>query len=108
MDQYARTDDDLKKQKVSHNSWRQANKAPRPPQTPCNEIFGLFTPLTTSKRRQGNQHQIKHFLGHRQTNSIEVLINLHVVAREARCAWRTRWQRKGQRLGLLICAIVQD
>jgi hypothetical protein len=33
MRQYARLDDDLKKQKTTRNSWRQAGKAPRPPPT---------------------------------------------------------------------------
>ena len=33
MRQYARSDDDLKKQKVATNSWRQEGKAPRPPPT---------------------------------------------------------------------------
>ena len=34
MRQYARLDDDLKKQKGTRNSWRQASKALRPPPTP--------------------------------------------------------------------------
>ena len=33
MRQYARSEDDLKKRKVTRNSWRQAGKAPRPPST---------------------------------------------------------------------------
>ena len=33
MRQYARSDDDLKKRKVTRNSWRQVAKAPRPPLT---------------------------------------------------------------------------
>ena len=34
MRQYARSDDDLKKQKATRNSWRQACKAPRLPANP--------------------------------------------------------------------------
>jgi hypothetical protein len=34
MRQYARSDDDLKKQKATHNLWRQAGRVPRPPPTP--------------------------------------------------------------------------
>ena len=33
MRQYVRSDDDLKKQKATRNSWRQEGKAPRPPPT---------------------------------------------------------------------------
>ena len=33
MRQYARSDDDLKKRKATHNLWKQAGRAPRPPPT---------------------------------------------------------------------------
>ena len=42
MRQYARSDDDLKKQKVTRNSWRQAGKAPRPTPTPSQRNMRPF------------------------------------------------------------------
>ena len=42
MRQHARLDDDLKKQKVTRNSWRQKGKAPRPPPTPSQRNMRPF------------------------------------------------------------------
>jgi len=42
MRQYERSDDDLKKQKATQNSWRQADKAPRPPLAPSQQNMRPF------------------------------------------------------------------
>ena len=42
MRQYARSDDDLKKRKVTQNSWTQAVRAPWPPLTPTQQNIKPF------------------------------------------------------------------
>ena len=42
MRQYTRSDDDLKKRKLTRNSWRQVGKSPRPPPTPSQQNMRPF------------------------------------------------------------------
>lgn len=53
MGQCARSDDDLKKQKATRNSWRQANKTPRPPQTPVQQNVKRFRSINNLQEESG-------------------------------------------------------
>ena len=85
MGQYARSDNDLKKQKATRNSWRQANKTPRPPQTLVQRNVRPFRSINNLQEESGQSLTDQAPTYRRQTSNIGASTILFAVAKAPYC-----------------------